>query len=195
MHTTLRADIPKVVGVSKKEKVREMHKKNKKYNVFEKKGDVCVGYTTSGATFLIDTEDLDRISKYCWCEDKQGYIRSNIGDRTYVYLHRFVLNIDDKRIIDHINRDRKDNRRMNLRIATYQQNNMNRGVNQNSKTGVKGVRKSKNGKRYIASIVKNYQNIHIGTYDTLEEARQARIKKEIELFGEFAFQSEKKEVI
>lgn len=188
----LRGGYTKSCGCLQKERAREANKKNKKYNLFKKKKrDVCVGYTTSGATFLIDTEDLDRISKYCWGEDNRGYIRSNIGDRTYVLLHRFVLNIDDKRIIDHINRDKKDNRKMNLRIATYQQNNMNRGANQNSKTGVKGVRKTKNGKRYIASIVKNYQNIYIGTYDTLEEARQARIKKEIELFGEFAFQDEK----
>ena len=140
---------------------------------------------------MIDAEDLDKVSKYCWCENDQGYIRSNIGDRTYVLLHRFVLNINDKRIIDHKNRNKKDNRKTNLRITNKQQNAINCGVYRNNTTGVKGVRKSKNGERYVSYIGKDDRIIHIGTYDTLEEARQARVEKEIELFGEFAFQDEK----
>lgn len=186
--SNLRNGTTKSCGCLRKERAIEM---NKKYNVFEKKGDVCVGYTTSGTTFLIDAEDLDKVSKYCWCENDQGYIRSNIGDRTYVLLHRFVLNINDKRIIDHKNRNKKDNRKTNLRIANKQQNAINCGVYRNNTTGVKGVRKSKNGERYVSYIGKDDRIIHIGTYDTLEEARQARVEKEIELFGEFAFQDEK----
>lgn len=174
-------------GCLNKERVRET---NKKYNVFQTKGDVSVGYTTSGITFLIDTEDLDRVSKYCWYKNNQGYIVSRIGNKI-IRLHRFILNINGDRIIDHKNRDKKDNRKVNLRIANYQQNSVNRGAGRNSTTGVKGVSKSKNGERYVAIVYKDGRRIHIGTYDTIEEARQARIKKEIELFGEFAFQDEK----
>lgn len=183
---SLKRGATKSCGCLNKERAKEKHKK---YNVFEKKEDICVGYTSSGSTFLIDTEDLDKVSKYCWHENDNGYIVSNIENKT-IRLHRFILNINDKRIVDHINRNKTDNRKVNLRIATYQQNNMNRGFNRNNTTGAKGVSKSKNG-RYVASIGKSYQNIYIGTYDTLEEARQARVEKEIELFGEFAFQDEK----
>ena len=174
-------------GCLQKEKTKET---KKKYNVFQTKGDVSVGYTTSGITFLIDTEDLDRVSKYCWNKNNQGYIVSRIGNKI-IRLHRFILNINDERIIDHKNRDKTDNRKMNLRIATKQQNNINRGAPRNNTTGVKGIRKSANGKKYVAQIGKDGRAIHIGTYDTIEEARQARNKKEIELFGEFAFQDEK----
>ena len=175
-------------GCLNKERVRET---NKKYNVFQTKGDVSVGYTKSGVTFLIDAEDLDRVSKYYWHVNRQGYIVSSSMNKTYVRLHRFILNINDERIIDHKNRDKTDNRKTNLRIATNQQNNINRGTPRNSTTGVKGVSKSKNGEKYVAQIGKDGRVIYIGTYDTIEEARQARNKKEIELFGEFAFQDEK----
>lgn len=164
---------------------------SKKHNVFQTKGNVSIGYTASGITFLIDTEDLDRVSKYYWYENDQGYIVSNIGDNTFVRLHRFVLNVNDKRIIDHKNRNKTDNRKMNLRIANKQQNGINRGAGRNSITGVKGVSKSVNGEKYTARICKDGRTIYIGTYNTLEEARQARNKKEIELFGEFAFQNNK----
>lgn len=173
-------------GCLQKEKVGE---RSKKYNVFEIKGDVSIGYTKSGIAFLIDTEELDKVSKYCWYINAQGYITSRIGNKI-VSLHRFILNINDDRIIDHKNRIKTDNRKTNLRVATNQQNNMNRGINRNSTTGVKGVSKSKNEKKYIAYIYKDGRHIHIGTYDTLKEARQARIQKEVELFGEFAFQEE-----
>lgn len=175
-------------GCLQKERVKERGKKNKKYNVFETQGDVSIGYTKAGIKFLIDAEDLDRVIQHCWHVDGQGYICSDVGGKN-VLLHRFVLSITDERITDHINRNKTDNRKKNLRIVTRQQNNMNRGIPRNNTTGTKGVYKSKNGK-YVAQIRKDRRLIHLGTYDTLEEARQVRIEKEIELFGEFAYQYE-----
>jgi len=81
---------------------------------------------------------------------------------------------------DHINQDKLDNRKANLRIVTHQQNMTNQKVRKNQ-TGIKGVYKVKSG--YVAKIKANYQLIHLGTYATLSEAQQARKLGEIKYWG------------
>ena len=68
--------------------------------------------------------------------------------------------------IDHINGITIDNHVKNLRITTQQGNNHNR-------TRVKGYSWDKKNKKYEANIKVNYKKIHLGYYDTEEEARQA----------------------
>lgn len=82
-------------------------------------------------------------------------------------MHRQILGLDsdDPRQVDHINGNTLDNRDENLRIVTRAQNMMNRRVNRNSVTGVKGV-VVVNG-RYKAYI-------NLGSFDTLEEAKKVR---------------------
>jgi HNH endonuclease len=71
--------------------------------------------------------------------------------------------------IDHKNRDGHDNRWENLREATHQQNKWNRSRPQ---TGLpRGVRRK--GPRFTAQAKVNYQNIHLGSFDTPEEAHEA----------------------
>ena len=92
-------------------------------------------------------------------------------------------------IIDHINNCRNDNRKNNLRIATQQTNQINRDANNNNSLGVKGVAKAKTKDKYVARIMVNGKSIHLGTFDTLEKAKEARNKAERRYFGEFAYQS------
>ena len=105
-------------------------------------------------------------------------------------MHRMLVNCKDGDIIDHRNRNRVDNRRCNLRIATRQLNGMNRGANKNSRTGVKGVGFDMKSKRYIARMVVDGMSIHLGTFRTQEEAQMARQKAEERYFGEFAYREE-----
>ena len=63
---------------------------------------------------LIDLEDVDKVKKYKWCSNAHGYA---ICRELNTSLHRFVMDHYDN-VIDHINRDRLDNRKNNLRIAT-----------------------------------------------------------------------------
>ena len=79
--------------------------------------------------------------------------------------------------LDHINGIRSDNRISNLRLATRNQNSYNQVSR--SKSGFKGVWQK--GKRFRACITKNYKTIHIGTFNTIEEAVNARRSKELEL--------------
>jgi len=76
--------------------------------------------------------------------------------------------------VDHINHNRKDNRWVNLRAASRLENNVNTSLSKNSATSVNGVSIHKPTNKFRAYINKNYKQIHLGLFDTLEEAIAAR---------------------
>lgn len=75
--------------------------------------------------------------------------------------------------IDHINRDRDDNRIENLRDVTGHQNQQNSGIRKNNSTGAKGVTWHKTNQGYAAQITRNGTNHYLGTYPTVAEASAA----------------------
>ena len=106
-----------------------------------------------------------------------GYKIVRIDDKMYK-LHRVIaylflgLDIENKnKQIDHINGNRSDNRLENLRIVNNQQNHFNQ-------TKAKGY--SKRGNKFIAYIKINGKSIHLGCFNTEEEAHNAYLEaKEI----------------
>lgn len=102
--------------------------------------------TTSGHNILIDDCDMPWATKMRWNISPRGYARAWVRTgltRKNVHLHRLVLGAKGGEIIDHINRDKLDNRRENLRVATAALNAMNRKSCGCSK--YKGVAKHKKG--------------------------------------------------
>jgi len=87
-------------------------------------------------------------------------------------------------LIDHINRDRGDDRWANLRQATHSENAINRPLDHKNKSGYKGVRKE--GNRWRATIYKDYRPIHLGFFPTPEEVAIEYQKAAQKLYGEFA---------
>ena len=101
---------------------------------------------------------------------------------------------DNDNVIDHINRDRLDNRKNNLRIATHQQNTINRSVQSNNISNIPGVSWRKDRNKWRAYIAVNKKQISLGMFKTKEEAIKARKEGEIKYFGEFApINNERKE--
>lgn len=90
--------------------------------------------------------------------------------------------------IDHINGDKADNRWTNLRLATRSQNNHNRHLTRRNKSGVHGVHK--HGNKFRARLYVSGVHVDLGVFDTLAEARAARIAAEKVHLGEFARQNE-----
>ena len=99
---------------------------------------------------------------------------------------RKLLNAPKNIEVDHINRNRKDNRLENLRFATRQQNIWNRGINKNNTSGYKGVFWNKQSNRWAAKIWLNYKQIHLGLFDSKEDAALAYNIAAKEYFGEYA---------
>lgn len=139
------------------------------------------------ARALIDLEDVDKVKGIKWYMTHYGYV-SNRHSRQH--LHRLVMNCPDDMVIDHINHNRLDNRKSNLRICTQHQNNMNKGVTYNRASNVTGVRLDKRRNKWMARITCNYKEKFLGYFDTKEEAIQARKNAEIEYFGEYRNDSE-----
>jgi|SRR5580765_7514792 len=75
--------------------------------------------------------------------------------------------------IDHKNRNPSDSRWTNLRLATRGQNNFN-SVKRGGNTGVRGVYKHNPGKNWFARIYVDGERIHLGTFNTFEDAVAAR---------------------
>lgn len=88
--------------------------------------------------------------------------------------------------LDHINRDRSDNRMVNLRLATRSQNNMNRSARSDNKSGVTGVTWHKQSQKWRATIHKNGKQIQIGMFETIEEAAKAYSLAAQDMHGDFS---------
>lgn len=160
--------------------VRET-KRRPSTNKFVDCGDYIKGITAKGVEYLIDKSDFEKVSKYSWCVGCGGRLVANISYKV-VYMHRYILDFPDG-IVDHINGNNKDNRRANLRITNCNGNARN-SISKN-KYGVNGIRLTKAG-RYNARITVNYKMIHLGNFETLEEAIEARIDAEKKYYGEYA---------
>jgi HNH endonuclease len=150
---------------------------------------------TKGETALIDAADFDRVKGYTWAVNPVygntglKYAQSTTGHSLgfpVVFLHRIVLGLtpDDPIEVDHFDSDGLNCRRVNLRLATRQQNaawarrvrgeSRYRGVVRNNPSG------------WHARIKVNRAVKHLGTYATPEEAALSYNLAAQEVFGEFA---------
>ena len=117
--------------------------------------------------------------------DQDGYVRITIDRRRY-YAHRlawlYMTGSWPEKQIDHKNRMESDNSWLNLRLATHAQNQHNRGVLKNNKTGLPGVVERKWG--WVAYIMREGVNNYLGSFKDPDEAYGAYLK-EREYRGEF----------
>jgi hypothetical protein len=86
---------------------------------------------TKGKTAIVDDEDFDRLSQYKWQFAVIGYARRTVyvkgkKGRQTLYMHRDILATPSDMFTDHINGNRLDNRKENLRVCTQAENNRNR---------------------------------------------------------------------
>ena len=139
-----------------------------------------------GRDAIISAVDEQRVRRHSWSANEHNasgkpYVRTTINKRT-VYLHRFIVEPPKTYKVDHENGDTLDCRRPNLRIATFYENNINRGSW--SISDFKGV--SRQGRRFRARITINGEEFVIGRYDKESEAAIAYDDRAHKMWGEFA---------
>ena len=100
--------------------------------------------------------------------------------------YKMFHGIEPPPVLDHINMIKTDNRISNLRPASYSQNACNKRKQSNNKVGAKGVSFDKYTRRYAANIAINKQQIHLGRFDTVEEAVAAYERAAAIYHGDFA---------
>ena len=139
-----------------------------KRNDYNIDGELLNVIFASGQSFVCDASDLGIVQKYTWYLNENGYARSSDGR----YLHRLIIEAPEGYLVDHINGNKLDNRRCNLRLCKHIDNSHNMKTFSTNTSGHTGVYKQKNGK-YASTIVVNYNKIHLGVYDSFEEACNA----------------------
>ena len=156
----------------------------KKYNTYDLTGEYGIGYTSKGEEFYFDLEDYDKVKDYCWNKHKEYIATRNVSG--YILFHRLVMGISDENIaVDHINHNKSDNRKNNLRFVTDSQNSMNRCISSHNTSGITGVNKC-NGK-WTARIGVNTKRIFLGNYDNFFEAVKARKEAEEKYYKEYSY--------
>lgn len=157
-------------------------------------------------TAIIDTEDWDKVREYRWSIRGDYYVSAVIPHpdgswhyyiregkearrrrRTTLSLHHLILGKPQKgMVVDHINHNGLDNRKENLRFATFTQNQQNSRSQVGSSSKYKGVHWNTQTGRWKALLHVGAECIHLGYFTCEHQAALAYNKKAIELHGEYA---------
>ena len=145
---------------------------------------------TKGLFAIVDEEDYENLSRYQWYvlgHKNKEYAARYVGNNKHLRMHRILLNAPDGIEVDHINGNRLDNRKCNLRLATRAENGRNRGKFKcKTHSKYKGVTYHTRDKRWQGTIIINRRHIHLGYFDTEQEAALAYNDAALKFHGKFA---------
>ncbi len=146
--------------------------------------DYCTIPLTKGFVAIVDVIDYDRLASVSWkvhftgigrTKDKpraarQAWDKEDHRYRT-ILMHRVIMDAPAGITVDHIDGNGLNNRRLNLRLATYSQNARNRVLRSDNKSGFIGVHFKKREKKWYASLDKGRR---VGPFDSPTAAAHAR---------------------
>lgn len=147
---------------------------------------------SNGGVTLIDAEDLPKLQGHKWYQH-MGYARAR-KPHGEIHLSHIIMPCPKGFFIDHINRNKLDNRKSNLRIATRSENNANRSSFKNTSSRYKGVHWNKQSGFWEAAIRKNNKTITLGMYENEIAAASAYNAYARKLWGEYAVLNDIEEV-
>ncbi len=151
---------------------------------------------TQGKHAIVDDEDYEWVSRFKWylfayirnrnlCYAVRNGLVSRGEKRGMISLHRSILVASPGEVVDHINGNTLDDRRSNLRKTDKTGNNRNR-MKTPSSSRFKGASWHKPTERWRSSITLKNKTIHLGMFDSEEQAALCYDAKARELFGQFA---------
>lgn len=151
---------------------------------------------SKGKIAIVDDEDYERISQWRW-HAHFNFINNTLsairkekdenGKHHQVFMHNEIMNVANGFEVDHINHNRLDNQKSNLRICTHHENMFNRRSQDNSRSQYKGVAWHKHNKMWQANITVDRKQINLGYFKNEIDAAKAYDKAAQKYQGNFAF--------
>lgn len=148
-------------------------------------------YLFGGKETLVDDEDYEFYNQWKWQLSPTGYVARSAhiqNIRRRVYLHRLVTRCPSDKVVDHINKNRLDNRKSNLRICSQKENTVANNGWKTAEIKYKGVSyMSSGGKKITTKYRARIGNKHLGCFDSPEEAARAYDAEAKKIYGRFAY--------
>lgn len=155
-------------------------------------GDVAYVPLTKGFVAVIDASDVPLVAGSNWwaLQKANGVVYAVrqmriLGKKQNVLMHRVIAGTPNGLLTDHIDGDGLNNRRSNLRHATNEQNQRNRGANRGTRSGLKGVQFHKRDRLWLARITVNKKVYSLGYFKEPEQAHNAYCEAVNQMHGEF----------
>jgi hypothetical protein len=142
---------------------------------------------TKGKETIVDDDDFEYLSQFNWYCDNKGYACRGFQRHKKIFMHRVVNVTPTGFETDHINRNKLDNRKCNLRSCTNTENQVNKNLNKNNTSGYKGVCFSKRKGLWQAYVSVNHSVKWLGYFDNPIEAAKAYDKQVLETYGMFVY--------
>lgn len=150
---------------------------------------------TKGFYAIIDNIDAD-LASLKWCasgkKERPYAVRMDKDTQKMVYLHRIILSrilsrtLRPNETADHIDNNSLNNCRNNIRLASHAENCRNSKRPTHNSSGYKGVSWQSSTSKWRAYIKVNQRVIHLGCFNSLEDAYAAYCEAAQHYFGEFA---------
>jgi len=139
-------------------------------------GDGCYAY--------VDAADYEWLNQWQW-HLENGYAARREKDKA-IFMHRQIMQPSHGMLVDHIDGNKANNCRANLRVCTRSENNCNTRKRSGSHSVFKGVFYSRRRRKWFAICKYKGKPHQVGYFDSEVEAARAYDRKAVELFGEFA---------
>ena len=144
---------------------------------------------TQGLIAIVDLEDFKYLNLFKWFAkiDDRTYYAARIENGKKIYMHRQIMQPPCGYVVDHINHQGFDNRKVNLQVITVAENNYNsRKTSKKTSSQYKGVSLNKSTNKWRAVICINGLDMHLGYYDCETEAAKVYDEAAKKYRGEFA---------
>lgn len=140
---------------------------------------------SQGKVALVDKEDYERLSKHKWNYNGR-YAKRTVNQRgkyETILMHRFIMNTPETMYTDHINGNKLDNRKSNLRVCTPRENSWNGRGHHNNPSKYKGVNWNPQRNNWRVRVDGKYH----GSFKTEKEAAKKYNELAKKIYGEYAF--------
>ncbi len=129
---------------------------------------------TQNRVTILDDNVYDKVKDFSWFYSKKGYAVGRMGTKKLIYLHRVVIGASKGEEVDHINRNKLDNRLVNLRVCTHQENMVNVAMHSDNRTGYKNIHWYASRNKWLVQIMRDGKKYYLGYYKNIDEAVKVR---------------------